>query len=1149
MSHRGLFRVLTIGILLVVVAFLACAQEATVVGTVTDPNGASIPSAKITITHTETGRVTRLASNAAGEFVAPGLAIGHYLVTVEAPGFKTAQRKDLALQVGDRIRLDFPMEIGSVTEQLTVEASPIAVQSDSSEVSHMINGAQVADIATNGRNIYLLTTLLPGVSNAMSGDFQLQTPVSSDDKVSFNGNRPGHGLFMIDGGEAYDRGGEGRLSVMPSLESIAEFRALTSNYDPEYGLSSSGTVTMVLRSGTQTIHAEAWEFLRNDWLGASNFFTNAAGQPKPELRFNEWGFNAGGPVTFGKFYNKSRDKTFFFYNMEWRRYVQGNGVINQTVPLTGWYGGNMSGGPTLHVPCTNQLASSIAARFAAAGLTLSTPDPATGNCSGANAKLQPFPNNTIPTSLLDPNAQLLLKAGIFPAPTSGTQFIKGAVAPTNFKDETLRIDHHFNDKVTIFAHAIIEQIKQGFTESMWSGDNVPTIGNTFDNPTYSAVGHIAYTISPTLLNEATFNYNGNRINIVPTGIYAQPSGLAIPRLFSGPNALNRNPQINLQGSTGTSYQTASWPWTNTANSYQWRDDFSWSKGAHQLKFGGSIMWYTKVQELFGNTNGSYNFNGTYTGNDFADFLLGYSNSYSEQAVQDMGYWNNKSYALYAQDNWRVNQRLTLNLGLRWDGIPHTYERNNRMSDFYPNLYNQANAAILLPDGSISPSSPGLITSPNPILKGVQFYGNGMGIAGAGGISNGLVDNHWAAFGPRVGFAYDLTGRGKTILRGGFGIMYERIQGNDMYNSGGNIPFSDNVTFTSVSLSNPGMSLLSGQTLTAPILPANIQALSKDNYKLPTDYQFSFGVQHTLGQKNVMSLGYVGSLNRHQSENELLNVPAQGLLPELINNTVQFNNVNPYPGYAAIQVYANAANSSYHSLQASVNSRLRSDLMFQVAYTYSKALDSSSGNGSGGDLQNLQNPYSRQYGWGPAWFNRGQVFNANFVYDVPFLRNAKNRALRIGLGGWQFSGFITAQSGLPLNITLGGAQGSNGLPNGANGATGTNRPNVTGQNSYPRTLNQWFNTSIFSAPAGGQWGNGGYDSLYGPGRFNVNFSIFKTFQISEKRGSSIELRGECFNVFNHTQFQNVSTSFSASNFGQVTSAFDPRVFQLGAKARF
>ena len=1121
--------------LLLAFGVAAFAQEATILGTVTDPTGAVVPNASIAITNTDTGQVRQISSNEAGQYVAPELHIGPYTVRAEAAGFKTAEKKGLVLQVGDRTRVDFDLELGSASEQVVVEATPVAVQADSSEVSGVISGEQVAQIATNGRNIYLLTTLLPGVTNATGGDFQLQLPVSADAKYSINGQRPGHNLFIIDGGEAYDRGGEGRLSVMPSLESIAEFRALTSNYSAEYGLASAGTTTLVIKSGEKQLHASAYEFLRNDYFDAGNYFTNAAGQAPPKLRFNEFGFNVGGPVTLGKLYNKERNKTFFFYNMEWRRYVQGGSPINQTVPLPNWYGGNMSGGPTIHVPSAAQLAPSILQKFTALGLQPG----------------QPFPNNTIDPRLLDPNAQILLNAGVFPAPTSGTQFIKGVTAPTNFKDETVRIDHRFTDKFSVFGHFIAEQINQGYVTSMWSGDNVPTVGNTFGNPTYSAVVRTIHTISPTLLNEINFNYNGNRINITPTGLFTQPSGLNIPRLFSGPNNLNRIPEINLAGTTGAHYTATGWPWKNSADSFQWGDDLSWVKGSHQLKFGGSIQWYKKIQDLNVQTQGGYTFNGTYTGNDFADFLLGFSNSYTEAGVQDAGYWNAQTYALYVQDNWRVNKRLTLNLGLRWEGIPHTYEVNNRMSNFYPNLYDPAKRAILLPDGTISPNSPGLITSTNPILKGVQFYGNGIGIAGQNGISNGLVDNYWATFAPRVGFAYDLTGNAKTVLRGGFGMMYERIQGNDMYNSGADIPFSASVTFTGVSLSNPGTSLQSGQTLVAPILPANITGLSKSNYKLPTSYQFSLGIQQSLGEKTVLSVAYVGNQNRHQSYRNETNLPSPSVLPGLINNTVQFNNVAPYPGYGYIQLYENAGTSHYNSLQTSVNSRLSRDLSFQAAYTWSKAMDSSSGNGNGGDLMSLTNPYDRAYGIGPAWFNRSHIFTANFVYDIPAFRHAASRALRTGLGGWQISGFITAETGLPLNVDLGGPAAYNGLPNFVNNNVGSggNRPNVSGSLNYPRTVNAWFSPSIFSAPALGQWGNLGFNALEGPGRHNWNLSLFKSFVLSETRGSKLEFRAESFNIFNHTQFQNVSATFTNSNFGHVTSAFDPRVFQLGMKAYF
>jgi len=1133
MREGSLKVVILLCVLLGVFAFQAFGQDATIVGTVTDPTGATVPDAKIVITNIDTGQVSQFHSNAGGEYVAPSLHIGRYTVRAEASGFKSVEQKDLTLQVGDRSRIDFSLQLGSATEQITVEAVPIAVQSDSSDISSVISGQQVSQMATNGRNIYLLATLLPGVSNAMGGDFQLAVPVGGDSNISFNGLRPGHNLYMIDGGEDYDRGSGGNLSIMPSLESIAEFRAMTSNYSAEYGLATGGTTTMVFKSGTQQLHAEAWEFVRNDALDAGNFFTNSAGQKPPELRFNEFGFNGGGPVTLGKLYNKDRNKTFFFYNMEWRKYIQGGGAINQTVPLTSEYGGNFAGGPSIHVPSATQLAPSVLAKFTALGLQPG----------------QPFPNNTIPTGLLDPNAQALLKAGIFPAPTSGTQFIKGVTAPTNFREEMTRIDHHFTDKFMVFGHFVAEQISQGYTTTMWDSDNVPTIGNTFGNPSYSGVVHAIHTISPTLINEIAFNYNGNRINIVNTGLFARPSGFNVPRLFSGPNDLNRIPQINLAGSTGADYN-ANWiPWNNKADDYQWRDDLSWQKGAHSIKMGASYAFYKKVQDLFANTQGSFQFNGTYTGNDFADYLLGLSNSYSEAGVKDAGHWNNQSWAAYIQDNWRASKRLTLNLGLRWDGAPHTYEANNRMSNFYPNLYNPANKAILLPNGTISPNSPGLGTSPNPILAGYQFYLNGMGIAGQNGISNALVASHWAAFGPRIGLAYDLTGRGKTILRGGFGIMYERVQGNDMYNAGGDVPFSTQVTLNNVSLSNPSNSLLTGQTLVAPILPSTITGLNNTDYKMPVSYQFSLGVQQALGDKSVLSVAYVGNQNRHQSDREEFNLPAQSALPSLINGTAAFNSVAPYAGYASIAMYRDAANSHYNSLQVSLNSHLHKDLTFQAAYTYAKAIDSSSNNGNGWDLNDIANPYNRAYGVGPAAFNRTNVFVANFVYDIPFLRHNASQALRTAFGGWQISGYVTAESGLPLNVQLGGPAANNGLPSWNGAGPGGNRPNVNGSISYPSTLTSWFNTSVFSTPTVGQYGNFGFDGITGPGRHNWNVSLFKSFVLNEKRNSRLEFRAESFNIFNHTQLQNVSTTFTASNFGQVTSAFDPRVFQLGMKAFF
>src|SRR5258708_6708041 len=305
----------------VLFAASAFAQEATIVGTVTDPTGASVPNAAITITNTDTGVARNLPSSADGQYVAPALQIGHYTVHAAASGFKSAEQKDIVLAVNDRTRVDLKLQVGSATEQVTVEAAAIAVQADTGELSDVITGQQVTQLATNGRSMYSLISLTPGASSGQ-GDFQSPTPVGGDANVSFNGMRESHNLYLLDGSESDDRGGAGGSSVMPSMDAIAEFREMTSNYSAEYGLSSSATMTAVIKGGTRKLHASAWEFLRNDALDARNYF-NPAPNKVAELRFHTYGFNVGGPVSLGKFYNADKSKTFFFYNMDWRSLIQG----------------------------------------------------------------------------------------------------------------------------------------------------------------------------------------------------------------------------------------------------------------------------------------------------------------------------------------------------------------------------------------------------------------------------------------------------------------------------------------------------------------------------------------------------------------------------------------------------------------------------------------------------------------------------------------------------------------------------------------------------------------------------------------------------------------------------------------------------------
>ncbi len=1145
-----------LAVFFVLFAAHALAQEGTIVGTVSDPSGAAVPNASIRVTNVETGQARNLTTSGDGQYVVPDLHIGRYSVRAEGAGFKVVEQKNIVLNVNDRARVDFKLEVGSTSEQITVEAAAIAVQADNGEVSDVITGRQLSQLSTNGRSMYSLISLTPGASSGQS-DFQIPTPVGGDANVSFNGMRESHNLYLLDGSESSDRGGAGGSDVMPSLDAVAEFREMTSNYSSEFGLSSAATMTAVIKSGTKQYHASAWEFLRNDALDARNYF-NPAPRKVAELRFHTFGFNAGGPVDFWA----KEHKSFFFYNMEWRRLIQGQ-TLNQTVPSTDWYGGALPASIPISVPSAANVTASFLFR----------------NCPGGAAPAgvvqgSPFPNNKIPSCMVDPNSAALLQKGIFPANNavngSGKPVFQGGNnVPTRVREEIVRVDHQFNSKFSVFGHWVDEQISQSFGTSMWSGDNVPTAANTFGNPSYSGVIHTTYVISPTLLNEVAFNYNGNRIAILPTGVLGRPSGFTSNRIFSGPNNNDRIPEIHLAGYNNTDYTNASWPWKNKADDYQIRDDISWTKGAHQIKMGGSWAIYKKVQDLFGNTQGSFTFNNNFTGNDFADFLLGAASGYNELAVQDHGYWNNVSWAAYVQDNWRVNHRLTLNLGIRWDGVPHTYEANNRMGNFYPNLYNTAAAPIFADaaGNNISPTSPGLGTSPNPILAGTQFYLNGIGIPGkTPGVPKGLVDNHWAAFGPRVGFAYDVTGSGKTVLRGGFGVMYERIQGNDMYNAGPNVPFSTNINFSNVELENPGTQLRNGQPLVAPITVASITGLDKVNNKLPVSYQYSFGVQRALSSHTVLAVQYVGNQNRNQNAYLETNLPdLTTQIPALFaNNNADYNKRVQYLGFHSIRQTWDQQKSHYNSFQAELHSQIRHDLQLQAAYTASRAIDPATGNNGVGDLSNYDNPYNLNYDSGPSGLDRTHIAFVNFIYDIPFLKNSSNKLLKSTVGGWQVSGIVTLTSGEPIHISEGGitncAQGANNPSSCTGSLIGTgnissiipnadNRPNVNGSVRYPKTVKSWFDKSAFSPTAAGTFGNLGFNSIRGPGRQNWNLSLFKAFVFSETRGSKLEFRAEFFNAFNHTEFNNVSNTFTNGDFGAVTSAHDPREIQLGLKLYF
>jgi len=1154
-------------------------DTATLLGTVTDPSGSVVPNATVTITNPATGVARTSATNDVGQYVFPSVQIGTYELKATAQGFKAHETKGIVLNASDRVLMDFQMAVGAISETVTVEATALNVQTDSGEQSSLVNGKQITELATKNRTIYSYAALTTGAAN-LNPDTQVPVPVGgASGNISFNGNRPGHNLYMLDGGENSDRGGAGSSSILPSLDAIAQTQVLSSNYSAEYGLSSGGTISSVTKSGTSQLHASAWEFFQNDALQAKNYFNPTKG----EFRYNVFGFNLGGPVI--------KNKLFFFYNMEWRKLINGTN-INQQVPVVDTYGGNFDGtnlpanvkiteGPDkdklipfsgLHAPCQSELSAAQQALWNATGQAYSTPGFG-GTCSpitsGPNATLANQPgfkqlNNTVGLNALpfvDANAASLLTAGgkfggIFPAPNNGNHFTAPVSLPNNLREEITRIDYNATKKLTIYGSFVAETVAQNIATSMWSGDNVPSAGNTFGNPSYAGVIHTAYAISPNLVNEASFNYNGNRIHILPAGLVSAPNGFTFAPFFphtgDGENVDNRIPSIQLNGahnSTGSNYTTNWMPWNNKADSYQIRDDVSWSKGRHQMKIGFGWLLYKKNQDWFKNTQGNFQFNGHFTGNDFADYLLGYASNYTEDAVKSAGNWNNVSWSTYFQDNYRVTNRLTLNLGLRWDGIPHTYEASNNMANFYPELYDPAKKALLA-NGAVDPASPGLGTSPDPALPG-QFYVNGIGQCGVGGIPKGCVNDAWKNFGPRIGFAYDITGSGKTVIRGGYGIMYERIQGNDVYNNAGTVPLAASINFNNVLLSNPTAPVSSGIPNAGSIPINNITGLDRNSYKAPLSSQFSLGVQHSIG-KSVLDVKYVGTQNRHQNFYTETNLADAALLPAFVNgtNVTPYDNNVPLAGYHGVRMARNEANGDYNSLQASIRGNLKSDLQYQVGYTYSKTNDAGSQGSSAGDLGTISNPYvGWKYDFGPSNYDLRHVFFTNFVYDIPLLKNSPNRGLKTVLGGWEISGIVAAQSGAPLNIGLSGGGVSSIVPNTSN------RPDVSGNAKDPHTVGEWFDTSIFSTPTGGTFGNTPRNFVRGPGRDNWSLSLFKNFMLNQERGSNIQFRAEFFNVWNHTQFigngqlNGISTNLGASDFGKVTGAYDPRTIQLALKISY
>ncbi|HEY3704242.1 MAG TPA: TonB-dependent receptor [Terracidiphilus sp.] len=1158
-QSRAWFLVLgVLAILLFAAPGLRAQDNATINGTVADTSGAVVPNATITIANEATGQKRETVSNTTGAYRFANLGVGRYSLTAVAKGFQKFSKTGIVVNVAQTIEADVNLTVGSEAETVTVAADALQVQSQTSEVSTLISGQQVEELATNGRNVTSLAALGMGVSNNLPA-FSGVNALTSANGISFNGTRTSHNIYMIDGGEQNDRGCGGCFMNLPSQDSIAEFQHLDSNYSPDYGRGSGGTILMVLKSGTHDFHGSVYEANRNTDYNANDYFLNAAGKARPKFQLNIPGGNIGGPLFIPHVYNNARNRTFFFVNEEWRRLIQGsspsisNAILASNFP---------SAGQDLNYTAPKGVAPIVP----------TTQDPAKLALYGSNGLTagQPFHQNgdgtyLIPANLIDQNSVLEVNAGTFPKPNynNGTQYIASIPQPTNVREDIVRIDHSISSKYQLMGHYLHDTLAQNYFPPLWGDSTYPTVGTAMNNPSYSAVIKLTQTYSPNLLNETGFYYSGNKITLTPLpgpdgGQFAMPDGWNANSFFPvDNNRMHRMPEVQLQGSPlNVTWSPSYFPWKNGYEGFDYRDDISWTKGNHQMKFGAAMLHDYKNQELQYNTNGVVAFNSSnFSGDSYVNFMLGMASSYSQLEYLAGKHWVNNNYSFYANDNWHVSPRLVLNLGLRYDGLPHAFERYNKFSNFVPAYYDYSLGNPVQSDGTLIPSALSTFSQTGT----EQFYLNGIREAGVNGFPRGAVHDHYNTFQPRVGFALDVFGNGKTVLRGGYGMFFERVQGNDVYNAALNPPYAYIPSANNVYFSNPNTSALTGAT-TLNHFPSSLTTIKYD-FPAPGTANFSLGVQHQLAPSVIAVVQYVGSRGWDQDNDRQINtLPLidPGYIAGDPNSPGPYDkrkgvasgalNPNPYrifPGYGSINQEENETNFNYNSLQAGIRVESRHGLTTQVAYTWSHLLDEISN-----DLGGLSNPFDAKYDYGSdTSFDRRHDLNVSYIYALPWFKRGSNGFAHVVLGGWSISGITVAETGIPLNVRYTGADHL-GLTAGAN------RPDIMAKITYPKKQTAWFSTNSFADPAapwdGGPnqgFGNARKDSVLGPGLLNFNLSLLKNIPLSANERTAIQLRFDSFNTFNHVNWTSVDVNNHDGNFGQVTADYGPRILELGGKFTF
>src|SRR6266498_704220 len=942
-------------------------------GTVRDPTGAVVPRAQVLIQEERTGFSRTVVANDEGFYSAPSLPFGRYSVSTAPQGFKKFVSSGLDLHVNENLVVNLTLEIGPVSETVTVSNEAEPVETRSGEVSSLVSEKQVAELPLNGRNYAALLLVVPGVSP--SDNFTPRgTGLDSFVSVSVNGNSSNQNLWTVDGVNNMDVGSNETLLVYPSIDSIQEFRVERNSFSAEFGQAQGAVINLITKGGTNQFHGTAFEFLRNDVLDANDFFLNRAGKPKASLRYSNFGFNFNGPI--------KKNRAFFFWSEEWRRERRGT-ARSARVPTAAEKLGDFSGvltDPLPHDPATCR------------------PDP---NDPSATI-CDPFPGNKIPADRLSPAGLALLKVYSDPNTQGDQNWIAAPTAPTDTRQDLIRGNVSLTNKMNLMVRWINEYWNRG--GQFWADSGFPTVDSEWAQPSKSFAIKLTNTLSSSSVNDFQFSRSGN--NIFAT---TNPAGQALneeivakfPTVFSHPKGSPFPTLIFVSDSYQPLVHGA--PWSNEEDLFIWKDDFAKVHGVHSLKVGGLFSHNIKNEDTLLGTGGPYLLCGTNsrTVNAIADLLLKDLplGCYIEHDHQEnvLGRWHDLEF--YGNDTWKLGSRLTLTLGLRWSRYGQPYSANDRITNFIPRLY----------DGS------------DPASALVQ--------AGTGGFNRSLVKQYNNGFQTRLGIAWDIFGDGKTALRLGAGRYMGRpiiarmiaLAGNPPWTQtvdagwgGSSSSLNDSPTSRSLDTINPGLKHALAST-------TSFDAVSED-FRPPESWQWNLTISREVMKNTVVEASYIGNhalhIERSLDWNDVVPSARLAVAQAVRDNDPNVNNLinasRRLPGVATVFMHESTGDSSYHALQIWANRRFSERLAFQVAYTWSHAITNvplaAFNNGA-------VDPFNFNLDRGDADLDRRQMLIANAVFVLPSFKTWGAIASQI-LGDWQLNGIASFLGGTPLDVTSG-----------------------------------------------------------------------------------------------------------------------------------